>query len=169
MSDLGDYEEPAKKEREHDFFLWTIQLAKWRDLKDTDIKLLDITVQSGIKAFAPDWDFLQAYKKGEIGEDEYTREYLDKMEWTKGNSYLPFNYSNGRPAVKTWDHLSMYPKVAYACFCPAGCFCHRHIFVNLAADHLRSMGWNPKIMGEFMPTPKETADHADARCTSVSG
>jgi hypothetical protein len=33
----------------------TVQLAKWRKLKPLNFELIDTTVKSGIKAFAPTW------------------------------------------------------------------------------------------------------------------
>lgn len=124
-------------EKEPNFFLWTVQIAQWKKVKQPGMRLLDITVKSGVKAFAPDWDNLKLYKAGQMSEEEYTERYVDKMyETQQTERYL-------------WDHLSVYPHVAYACYCASGVFCHRHVFARLAKGHLERMGWVPKLMGEF--------------------
>lgn len=92
---------------------------------------------SGVKAFAPDFAAVMAYKRGEMSEEEYTARYLEKM----GHSRV----ENKR----AWDYLETYPRLAAACYCKAGVFCHRHLFVQLAKTHLESYGLEVELMGEL--------------------
>lgn len=109
--------------------------------RDVDhIKLIDTTAKSGVFAFAPDWENVKAYKEGRLNEQSYTELYEDKMVESR----------DMHRAV--WDRLSVYPYAAYACYCPAGVFCHRHLFVQHAASHLQSMGWRVRLMGEITKT-----------------
>lgn len=97
---------------------WTIQMAKWRLLKDTDIEFIDTTVKSGDKVFAPSWDIVSDVKSGKITEEQYSVVYRDMIR----QSY--------RQNQSEWIKLIHKPKVAIACYCPAGCFCHRHILIE---------------------------------------
>lgn len=117
--------------------VWTVQLSKWRKLKKDDIKLLDITAKSGVSSFSPLYSNVMLYKQGLLDEEEYTELYLEKMkESIVTNS-------------KHWDMLSMYPRVAVACYCKEGVFCHRHLFVPLMSDYLTKKGFVIKLKGEF--------------------
>jgi hypothetical protein len=127
-----------QKEREPNFFLWTIQIPRWNIHKTAGMKLVDITVKSGIKAFAPHWFDLKQYKTGQMSEAEYTERYLDKM------------YESMQEDRAAWDRLSVYPYAVYGCYCKEDDFCHRHLFKNLAKAHLEGMGWTPKLMGEYV-------------------
>lgn len=119
--------------------IWTVQLARWRLVRQLGLALLDITVKSGVKAFAPDWEFLMAYKRGEIDQAEYTRLYLERMEESK------------RRFPKTWEGLATHPKVALACYCQAGAFCHRLLFRDLMEQHLKDQGLDVTLQGELTP------------------
>lgn len=133
MTDQAD----TKPEKPPNFFLWTIQIPQWRKHKLAGMKMIDITVKSGIKAFAPNWFDLKQYKAGQMPEDEYTQRYLEKM------------YESMQEEKDHWNRLSVYPYAVYGCYCPEGAYCHRHLFKNLAKAHLEGMGWTPKLMGEF--------------------
>lgn len=98
--------------------IYTIQMSKWRLIKDTDIELIDVTVKSGVKAFAPSWDLLRAYKDGLINKEEYTIFFDKLMEESKVKN------------KQEWLDLLVRPKIAVSCFCSG--FCHRY----LVADHL---------------------------------
>ncbi len=103
---------------------YTISLSKHRVAKGKGIPLVDITVKSGIKEFAPDWDFLMEYKKSNQDAEAqaiYTEKYYAKLNrvWRE------------KPQL----FLSLFEKypdeVAYACYCPEhACFCHRFLFVK---------------------------------------
>lgn len=99
-----------------------------------------------MSAFAPDFENVKAYKEGRLNEQSYTELYEDKMVESR----------DMHRAV--WDRLSAYSHAAYACYCPAGVFCHRHLFIHHAKAHLESMGWRVKLMGEItkdnLPEPR---------------
>lgn len=119
-----------------------MQLGQWRTLRP-GVQLLDITVRSGIKAFAPHGHDLAAYKRGGMSDEEYTERYLDKMAQSR------------RANREQWDHLSVLCYKAIACYCKAGDFCHRHIFKELAKTHLESMGWGVALMGEWTAATRD--------------
>lgn len=103
--------------------VWTIQMSKWRLARDKDIYFLDITAKSGMLAFAPKFSDVMAYKRGELSEEEYTRIYLERMEESK------------RLFPLKWSSLAKRPQIAFACYCKAGVFCHRHLFVDIVEKH----------------------------------
>lgn len=126
-----------KKEKEPQFFLWTIQIAQQRKHARDGLVFIDITAKSGQEAFAPHWADLKEYKYGGMSEDEYTSRYMEKM------------YESMQDNKSIWNRLSVYPYVAYSCYCAAGKFCHRHLFVKLAKEYLEGMGWTPVLKGEY--------------------
>lgn len=100
----------------------TVQMAQWRKVIAMDLTVTDVTVKSGIKEFAPDWDFLTEYKSSPMGpEDEarYTEKFLAKMNRIHNES------------PETWTrYLTETVPLVLACYCKAGCFCHRHLLVE---------------------------------------
>lgn len=118
--------------------IWTIQLGKWRLAAARDIPLLNITAGSGVQAFAPDMELVMAYKRGLMDEADYTEAYRDRM----AQSRLLF--------PTTWEAmLKDKPRLAVACYCRAGAFCHRHIFVKLLAAYLQEQGKEMSYEGEL--------------------
>lgn len=107
--------------------LYTIQMARWRSAAMFGIQVLDTTVKSGDKVFAPTWDMVNDVKSGTISEGAYTELYLRMMR----NSY--------RHNKKRWLEVLNMEAVALACYCPSGCFCHRHLLADMlckcAAKH----------------------------------
>ena len=136
-------EQEQKVEKEPNFFLWTVQTPRWRKIGRAGVKLVDTSVMTGIKVFAPHWHDLRAYKEGKLSEEEYTERYLEKM------------YDSQVYHKDAWNRLSVYPWVAYGCYCKPGEFCHRHLFKELAKTWLEGMGWTPKLMGEWDGTAPE--------------
>lgn len=102
---------------------YTISLSKHRVAKGKGIPLVDITVKSGIKEFAPDWDFLMEYKKSNQDAEAqavYTRKYYAKLNTVWQHKPELF--------LKLFEE---YDEVAFACYCPENaCFCHRFLFVD---------------------------------------
>lgn len=122
--------------------IWTMQMGTRHYAAREGIHLLDITVKTGIKAFAPEWRSLWRYKYNEIDATEYTRLYLERMMYTQEK--LP----------EAWNALDQHERVGVACYCPSGDFCHRHLFVPLMENRLRALGHEGKYMGELKrPTP----------------
>lgn len=119
--------------------IFTVQMGQWRLAKEQGIKFLDITAKSGVACFAPHFTNVMKYKRGEMGEVEYTELYLKKMEVSRV-AY-----------PRHWDTLAVYPRLAVACYCKPGVFCHRHLFVKLAETHLIGKGFEVNQMGELLP------------------
>jgi uncharacterized protein YeaO (DUF488 family) len=99
--------------------LFTIQLAQWRKAKQQGIPVLDTTVRTGDKCFAPSWDMVMGVKSGELTEDEYTKLYKLKM----------LDSIEQNPS--RWGEVLKMDSVAVACYCPKGTFCHRHITAEI--------------------------------------
>lgn len=117
--------------------IYTVQISLWRHLKSLDISLLDITVKTGCRAFSPRYEHLMQYKSGAMSEEEYTRIYLARMK----KSVNLFK--------DEWNKLLDYKKVALACYCKPGDFCHRHLFKNLMKDYLEKKGRTAVICEEI--------------------
>lgn len=96
--------------------IWTMQLSKWRLAKRDGIHILNITAQSGLQCFAPEFENVRLYKKGALTQDEYTALYLEKMR----RCYVQYR--------NEWNHLEEIEKMALTCYCKAGDYCHRHLF-----------------------------------------
>lgn len=93
----------------------------------TDVPYLDVTVKSGDKVFAPTWDILMAYKDTK-DEEVYTKAYLELMRRS-------FKENRDR-----WLEVLNMEKVAIACYCHRGKFCHRYLLVDVfekIANHLK--------------------------------
>ena len=88
---------------------------------------LDITVKSGDLTFAPTWDLVTKYKRGQYSEEEYIKHYYNLMR----NSY---KMNRGR-----WEEVLNMERVVFTCFCPSNGFCHRYllkdIFIKLGATY----------------------------------
>jgi len=120
--------------------VWTIQMGQWRKAVDKDIPLLNITIKSGEAIFAPDWDFLMAYKDSDKTlEDEriYTRAYAAKI-----NRKL-------KEFPKKFLDIFDNDEIALACYCPEGKFCHRHLFVKVLQQLGKQLGREVTYMGEI--------------------
>jgi len=106
--------------------LYTISLSQWRKARDRGITLIDITVKSGLRVFAPEDAVLWAYKRGEVSDEDYTELYLKRLQ------------EQFRASPEVFEQFLMNEgPVAVACYCAAGKFCHRHVFVpfiKLVAD-----------------------------------
>ena len=119
--------------------LYTISMSQWRKAKALDIELVDITVKSGIKSFAPEKSLVWAYKNGEVSEERYTELYVERVlhELTVSPSVFQ--------TLLDKDH-----SIAVACYCKAGVFCHRHIFVKLLSDIAEDNGYDIEHCGEIV-------------------
>lgn len=99
--------------------LWTIQIAKHRLAKEKGIFFLDTTVKSGERTFAPVWSMVIGHKEGTVSDQAYTDLYYDMMR----NTY--------RKVPNRWLAVLAMQKVAIACYCPEGAFCHRHLLADM--------------------------------------
>lgn len=108
---------------------YTIQMSKARKL---DIPLLDVTVKSGRKEFAPTWSLVWGIKNGTLTEEKYTESYYSLMR---------SSYKQNR---KVWDEVLAQDELLVACYCRADKFCHRYlladIFQELGAEYLGELG-----------------------------
>lgn len=111
----------------------------WRYARYLNIPVVDITAKSGIQAFAPHWHDLMAYKRGEMGNEEYSRRYYDKVIPTLRNS------------PEEWEILTKNHTYALACYCRPGDFCHRHLFGMLTVTYLQQLGHTVQFQGELVP------------------
>lgn len=119
--------------------IWTVQLARWREARKLGIPMLDITAKSGNPAFAPDYSRVMDYKWGVISQERYTQLYIDRMRRSL------------REQPEEWEKLKEQPKVALACYCRPGEYCHRHLFKELMEKYLTAQGMEVKQMGEIAP------------------
>ena len=117
-------------------------MSNWRIAKDNGIPMLDITVKSGLQAFAPTWENLRLYKSGLMSQQEYTRRYYDKV-------LAPCSQMS-----EDWRVLCENKEFALACYCRAGEYCHRHLFAVLAVTYLQNQGHQVQFMGELLATMK---------------
>lgn len=123
--------------------------ARAAELQFQGFSILDITVKSGNKIFAPTWDMVTGYKKGSMSKEEYTQKYLVMMR----KSYKKF------PML--WERiLREHTKIALACYCEPGEFCHRHLLKEMmfkVAKHLNNRKLNPLKRESIviLPEPSE--------------
>lgn len=99
--------------------LYTVRNCHWRAVRKAGIMMLDITVMTGVKYFAPTYDLLERYKSGQCSTTEYTKEFFALMR----ESY--------RKNRSHWDALLNEPVVALGCYCGQGDFCHRYLMVYI--------------------------------------
>lgn len=108
--------------------VYTIQMARWRVAMRLGIELKDITIKSGNKVFAPEYEWLMKYKGQELTRDQYSVLYRSKMQWS---------YVNHRDE---WDAMANSGKIALACYCKPNTFCHRHLFKQMLIKHCEKEG-----------------------------
>jgi uncharacterized protein YeaO (DUF488 family) len=118
--------------------LYTVQLAKWRLVRELGITLLDITAKSGAPCFAPRFEDVMAYKHNELTEEDYTDRYLLRMRQSR------------RDQPEEWEKLkTLSDRIALACYCKPGVFCHRHLFRDLLVDYLKDARFEVECQGEL--------------------
>lgn len=118
--------------------IWTMSISNWRLARAQNIHLLDITIKSGIEAFAPSWDSLLSYKAGNLSQEEYTRRYYDKVIGSSNKN------------TESWRLLTENKSVAFSCYCRVSQFCHRHLFAPLAITYLQDHGNEAIFHGELV-------------------
>jgi hypothetical protein len=133
-----------------DYWIFTMQMSQWRYAKFFNFEIIDITAKSGIKAFAPEWENLMRYKRGEMGIEEYSQVYLSK---------LIRNFEVDR---HKWESITQEKTLAITCYCRPGEFCHRHLFTTLLGVYLKASGQKVTLMGELTPHPNNK-DHFSNR------
>lgn len=101
----------------------TCQMAQSAKMKGEGWTVMDITVKSGNKAFAPTWDMVLGYKDKKITEEEYTEQYLSMMRESFKNNH------------SEWATLLKVDRLCLACYCKSGDFCHRHLLKEYIANY----------------------------------
>lgn len=96
----------------------TFQISQQRRLRDRGVTLVDTTVKSGYHQVAPRWDMVMNHKKGIITDEEYTRDYLQILD------YYWFHDPDFFAELLTIE------KIGLGCYCPPGKFCHRHLLAS---------------------------------------
>lgn len=119
--------------------IYTIAIPQWRKAKARDIELFDITVKSGFQLFAPEASVLWAYKRGEVSDDLYTELYLNRIREHLRQSPEVFE-----------DFLKKPGPIALGCYCSAGKFCHRHLFLEFIRTIAEDNGYCLKYCGEIL-------------------
>lgn len=101
-------------------FIYTIQLSKAKQLGIENI--LDITVKSGNKLFAPAWGMVNDVKSGIITPEQYTKMYYTMMR---------LSYKNN---ITEWDTIlnkgNNIP-IILGCYCKPYTFCHRYLLKDI--------------------------------------
>lgn len=118
---------------------YTVAIPQWRKAKALGIELFDITVKSGDQRFAPYPDVLWAYKRGEVTDEQYTEVYREKLR----------KQLLSTPEVFEELLEGTEPK-AVACYCRAGKFCHRHIYIDVMSEIAEDNGIAFEYCGEIL-------------------
>jgi uncharacterized protein YeaO (DUF488 family) len=114
--------------------LKTAQMAVGKKQSD----MLDITVKTGDKVFAPTWGMVMGYKDGLISESKYTDTYQQIMRQS---------FKNNR---RRWEDVVRSGSVTLVCYCAAGAFCHRHLLAKMLTLVARDMGYEVMMEGEII-------------------
>lgn len=120
-----------------EFHIWTIQLGQWRAAAESGIEMIDVTAKSGIKEFAPPFQEVMNYKEGRLSQLQYTDMYMRRMRDSRAQSKAE------------WKKLIKHKRMAIACYCGAGQYCHRHLFVVNLKQYLEELGHKVNIRGEL--------------------
>lgn len=122
--------------------LYTIQLAQRALCAVNNIILLDTTVKSGDRTFAPTWSMVMGHKAGTLSDAAYTQQYHDRMD------------ASYQANPTRWLEVAGLRKVAFGCYCRAGVFCHRHLLAErfrlVCAEHQLPY----RLVGELIREPK---------------
>jgi len=102
--------------------------------------VIDVTVKSGLKAFAPSWDMVMSYKNGTLSEKGYTERYYEMMR---------ASWKNQRAAWQKLLDLGKSGKtIVLVCYCPRGDFCHRHLLASMLKACARKQGITSEVLPE---------------------
>lgn len=120
--------------------LYTVQISQWRVAKERGIEMVDTTVKSGLKFFAPKWEMVQRHKDGDLSDAEYTIRYLKMME------------ASETEVPHYWAEVASRGTIAIACYCQNGRFCHRYLLVEILRDYCKRHGIEFEYLGELKKT-----------------
>lgn len=117
--------------------LWTVQLGRWRLCKARSIDLVDTTVKTGNPLFAPTWDMVWGHKNQTLTDEDYEARYRALMA------------ASIQRNAAVWLKLCHMERVAIACYCGAGRFCHRRLLVDILKDLCTEHGISFTYHGEL--------------------
>lgn len=117
--------------------IWTLSMSNWREAKKRGIQILDITAK-GKSIFGPSMSQVMDYKQGLTTEEDYSRNYVARMEESK------------KRFPTRWEELLSYTDVAFACYCRPKVFCHRHLFKVIFEKYCSEKGYEVKQRGEII-------------------
>jgi uncharacterized protein YeaO (DUF488 family) len=106
----------------------TMQLGREAIAWEYGLKIYDITVKSGLKEFAPEWGMVLNLKAGNLSPHGYTLQYLKRMQESQVNH------------PDQWKQLLSEDRIALACYCPKGCFCHRDLLLEIIKEKVSEDG-----------------------------
>lgn len=116
---------------------YTVQMAKWRKVKEKGIMLLDTTVKTGDPTFSPTWEMVLDYKNGKIDNVIYEQLYRRRMV----QSFIQ-NPDKWRAVIRG-------EPVAIACYCKSGEFCHRHLLTAMFQEICNKRNIPFEYLGEI--------------------
>lgn len=125
--------------------VFTIQMGSHRLAKEQRIILIDTTVKSGDKAFAPTWDMVNLVKDNTV--DGVTS--VDALA-TYECLYRDLMRQSQLDNPKQWFGLFHQGSIALACYCKAGNFCHRLLLVDILTEYAEAQGLSIEAEGEIM-------------------
>jgi hypothetical protein len=112
----------------------------------SDKDRIDITVKGGDiagKLWAPTWDMVNGWKKGNITNEQYSQKYYELLT-ERWNASVDFCQSTLRLVDMVNGTKEMPARdVTFVCFCPPGTFCHRYLLVAWLQHN-----WNCQYGGE---------------------
>lgn len=117
--------------------LYTVQISQWRKVPP-DIEFFSVALKGGNKEFAPTWDLLSRSKSGVSDSEQYTREFIPLMR---------ISYKENQDS---WKSLINKDKVAIACYCRNGNFCHRYLLVSILKSICDKHGIEFEYCGEII-------------------
>lgn len=108
--------------------IYTVQIANARAAHMEEVPVLDITVKSGERTFAPTWDMVMNYKQGILSSEGYVEQYEKLMRISQ--SLEP----------QRWKEILDAETIALACYCKPGNFCHRLLLKDMLLSMMNEQG-----------------------------
>lgn len=122
----------------------TLQMGRRRLAERDGILLLDTTFMTGKEIFAPTKQMVYAHKdyvagRGDYDDEAYTIDYKRRMIRS---------WNNNRDE---WLAVIKKPSVLWgvACYCPPGCFCHRHLLTGYFKEICGKLDLPFEYYGEY--------------------
>lgn len=103
-------------------------------------KVLDVTVQTGLRSLAPEWMWVVDYRGGLMTEERFTELYMAKIRASAAK--------HNRSTV--WDFLFNEQHVILGCYCRAGNFCHRVLLAEFLVELARQHCIEAEYIGEYV-------------------